>query len=230
MTEEVKYFKELDKPIIFIGNPRSGTSVISEIVMRNKVIGYPSQFQNRTLKRTNINYLRRLFDNSLWRIHGQKKQLNKVEFIGRYTFRSGENYPMWEAITEDHINFGRGFLLDTKASPENADYIREFFSKIVRKQGKKRLAIKITGPSRIGYLASIFPDAQFVYIRRNPIPTISSLLKVPFWKSLGYNRLWWSRSLFQRGNFMGGKPQGRPRSYDGISNQESFRRYGDGNP
>jgi hypothetical protein len=99
---------------------------------------------------------------------------------------------MWEAITEERIEFGRGFLLNTVASEENAQYIREFFSKIVRKQGKKRLAFKITGPSRIEYLTSIFPDAQFVYIKRNAVPTISSLLKVFFWKRLGYNRLWWT--------------------------------------
>ncbi len=191
MTEEVKYFKELVKPIIFIGNPRSGTSVISEIVMRNKVIGFPSQYQNRTLKNTNINYLRRLIDNRFWRIHGQNKQLNKVDFISEYTFRTGENYPVWEAITEDAINFGRGFLLGTVPSPINIDYIRSYFSKIVRKQGKKRLAFKITGPARIEYLSSIFPDAQFIYIKRSPIPTISSLLKVSFWKYLGYHRLWW---------------------------------------
>jgi hypothetical protein len=62
---------------------------------------------------------------------------------------------------------------------------------MVKYQGKKRLAFKITGPSRISYLSSIFPDARFVYIHRDDIPTINSLLRVKFWKERGYSRLWW---------------------------------------
>ncbi len=182
---------KLRKPIIFIGNPRSGTSVISEIVMRHKDIGYPSHYQNGFPRNTNINYFRRLFDNRFWRIQGQKKQLNKVNLINRFTFRTGENYPMWRAIVEEHIDFGRDFLLETKAGEENVKFLRKFFNNIVRKQGKERLAFKITGPSRVEYLLSIFPDAQFVRIHRKPIPTISSLLRVNFWKDLGYNKLWW---------------------------------------
>ena len=62
---------------------------------------------------------------------------------------------------------------------------------MVKKQGKKRLAFKITGPGRIGYLKSIFPDAQFIRIHREPAATVRSLLKVPFWEERGKKELWW---------------------------------------
>jgi len=63
---------------------------------------------------------------------------------------------------------------------------------MVKYQNKKRLTFKITGPSRIEYLLSIFPDAYFIILKRKPIPTISSFLKVDFWKNLGFNKLSWT--------------------------------------
>ena len=192
MSAADKYYKEIEKPIIFIGNPRSGTSVITEIIARHKDLGFPSHYQNLFLKNTSFNFFRRFFDNGLWRIHGSKKQLNKVHVLKRLTFRHAETYKMWKAVLDEDINFGRGFLLNTRASEENIAFLRKFFSRIVRYQGKRRLVFKITGPSRIEYLSSIFPDAQFVYIQRNPVSTVSSLLRVGFWKSLGQHRLWWT--------------------------------------
>lgn len=181
----------LERPIIFIGNPRSGTSIISEIVMRHKDLGFPSQHQDRFAPKTNINYVRRLFDNRFWRFFGQKNQLNKVSKINRLVFIPWEAYRMWKLITPDYIDFGRDFLVDRKADPESRKSIRLFFSKLVKKQGKKRLAFKITGPGRIGYLTSIFPDAQIIRIHREPAATVRSLLKVPFWEQRGKKELWW---------------------------------------
>ena len=192
MATEVTHYKALEKPIIFIGNPRSGTTIISEIVMRHKDIGFPSQYQNAFPKSTTVNYLRRVFDNKYWRIFGQKKQLNKVNPFNRFVFRTGENYTMWKAITEDSIDFDRDFLLGVREKPANVAKIRKFFNKLVRNQAKKRLAFKITGPSRLEYLSSIFPDAQFIRIHRKAIPTVSSLLKINFWGERGQEKLWWT--------------------------------------
>jgi hypothetical protein len=65
----------------------------------------------------------------------------------------------------------------------------------VRYQSASKLAFKITGPSRIGFLSSLFPDAYFLHITRKPVPTIASFLKVPFWKTRGINQLWWHFDL-----------------------------------
>lgn len=183
--------RKIQQPVIFFGTPRSGTSVISEIVMRHKDLGFPSQFQNKYIHNSNVNYLRFAFDNTLWRIHGQKKQLNNVSVINTFIFRPIEAYPMWEAITGDNISFGRGFLY--RQIPEEADIsrIRSYFNTMVTKQGKNRLAFKVTGPSRLHYLSALFPDARFIRIERDPVPTVNSLLKVGFWKDRGMHRLWW---------------------------------------
>jgi hypothetical protein len=65
----------------------------------------------------------------------------------------------------------------------------------VRYQSASKLAFKITGPSRIGFLSSLFPDAYFLHITRKPVATIASFLKVPFWKTRGLKQLWWHFDL-----------------------------------
>ena len=189
-TQKKDKIKRLEKPIIFIGTGRSGTSVISEIIMRHKDLAFPSHYQEIFFRIPCINLIRILFDNKLWRIHGEKNQLNKVKFFNKFIFRRTEAYKMWDYLTGPDLDFSRGFLLNKKASNERVKFIRNYFNKMVKYQKRKRLSFKIAGPSRMEYLLSIFPDAYFVIIKRNPIPTISSFLKVDFWKRRGFSKLW----------------------------------------
>ena len=99
---------------------------------------------------------------------------------------------MWDYLTGDDLNFSREFLIDEYPSEERIDFIRSYFNKMVAFQNKKRLTFKITGPSRISFLLKIFPDAIFINLKRNLIPTINSFLKVEFWQTKGVNQLWWS--------------------------------------
>lgn len=181
----------LNQPIIFFGMGRTGTSVISEIIMRHKKVAFLSQYLDRTPSFVGINYLRRLFDNRFWRIHGQKKQLNKVGLMNRYTFKYSEAYRMWNYLSGPEVQFSRSFLLDTVPSADKIKFIRSYFEKVVRYQGKQRLVFKITGPARLEYLQQIFPDAKFIRIQRNHVATLSSFIKVGFWKSRGLSKLWW---------------------------------------
>ena len=182
----------LKDPIIFIGTGRSGTTIISEMLFQHEDLAWPSNYQEKVPTIPSINLLRGLFDNRFWRLIGKKKGLYGSAFYNKFLFEPGENYAMWQYLVGNEIDFSRGFLLDEKASPERREFIRGYFTQMVKAQGKKRLAFKITGPPRMGFLLSIFPDAIFVQINRNTIPTISSLLKVNFWRTQGRTRLWWT--------------------------------------
>jgi len=81
---------KIEKPIIFIGTGRSGTTVISEIIMRHRDIAFPSGYQRIFPKNPKINLLRNIYDNPFWRIYGQKKQLNKVSLINKFIFRQSK--------------------------------------------------------------------------------------------------------------------------------------------
>lgn len=184
--------KNISRPVIFIGSGRSGTTIISEIVFRHETLAWPSNYQEKNPSLPQVNLLRSVFENKLWHLQGQKRQLNKVSAINKFLFKPAEAYNFWEYITGSRIDFSRGFLINDRATAEEADRIRNIFSKMVSYQFKKRLAFKITGPSRIGYLQSIFPDAVFINIVRDPLPTINSWLNVEFWQDKGKHQLWWT--------------------------------------
>ncbi|MEO7210683.1 MAG: sulfotransferase [Chitinophagaceae bacterium] len=183
--------KTLAKPLVFIGSGRSGSTVISEIIFRHEQLAWPSNYQDKFPASTSVNYFRRFFENKHWHIYGQKPQLNKVSFFNKFIFKPVEAYDFWEQITGDRIDFSRGFLLNERATAEETAKIRSFFSKMVKNQSRERLTFKITGPSRIGYLKSIFPDAIYINIVRDPYYTIQSWLKVDFWQDKGAHQLWW---------------------------------------
>lgn len=190
----------LEKPILVIGSGRSGTTIISEIILQHEHLGWHSQY-NEVIKFTPlISLWRYFFDNRFWRIPrfwkyvGFSKNTRQGwgSFITQlFIFNPVELYGLWEKITGPRIDFSRGFLLDTKATPEEAAYMRNFLSKMVKYQGRKRLFMKFTGPARLEYLTSIFPDAKIINIVRDPIPTVRSWLEVGFWQRMGINKLWW---------------------------------------
>lgn len=182
--------KYLEKPIIFFGTGRSGTTIISDAILQHEDLAWHSNYQELFPKLVGVNYMRRLFDNKFWRKRGINTQ-NHKGFINYMLFRPIERYNFWESITGPRIDFSRGFLLNEKATPEEVAKMREFFAKMVKYQGRKRLAFKITGPARMEYLMSIFPDAQFVYVTREPVATIRSWMEVA-WNDKIVNQLWWT--------------------------------------
>ena len=52
--------------------------------------------------------------------------------------------------------------------------------------------MKFTGPARLQYLTSIFPDAIIINVLRAPVPTVRSWLEVGFWQRMGIDKLWWT--------------------------------------
>jgi len=183
--------ENITKPVIIIGPGRSGTTIISEIIFRHETLAWPSNYQEKFPSLTEINLLRNFFDNRLWHVLGQKPQLNKVSSFNKFLFKPAEAYHFWEYLTGPRIDFSRGFLIYDRATPEETQKIRCVFNKLIKYQSKSRLAFKITGPSRIGYLKSIFPDAVFINVLREPLPTINSWLNVDFWQDKGKSQLWW---------------------------------------
>lgn len=185
----------LEKPIIMFGSGRSGTTVISETIFQHEDLAWHSNYQELFPGFVPINYIRRLVDNKLWRIIGMNTQ-NNASFKNYMLFRPIERYDFWEAITGDRIDFSRSFLLNEKATDKERNYIRGVFAKLVKYQKRKRLALKITGPARMEYLMSIFPDAQFVNIQRDPVATVRSWLEI-YWNEQITDQLWWEGAYTQ---------------------------------
>ncbi|MGD9095654.1 MAG: sulfotransferase [Chromatiales bacterium] len=184
--------KLLERPLIFIGPGRSGSTIISEFVMAHEQLAWPTNYLEMYPRGMLTNHLRRLIDNRWWRLLGEKGQINSTLPLNNLLPRPAEAYPFWESLVRDGIDFSRGFLLGESCTLEERDRIRSYFSRMVRAQKRQRLSLKLTGPGRIGYLQSIFPDALFINVTREPAATIRSFLKSSFWTELGMHRLWWT--------------------------------------
>jgi omega-hydroxy-beta-dihydromenaquinone-9 sulfotransferase len=182
----------LKEPIILISTGRAGSTVISEILFRNPEIGFPSNYNEKFPGVPSLSLVRNFFDNKLFRKIGIKKQqYNSPGLLNKFFFTPSEAWSMWEHITGPGINFSRDFFIGQKADAELAVEVREYFQGILFWQNRNKLAFKITGPSRIEFLLSIFPDARFIRIKRDPFATVYSFLNAPFWKRQGINQLWW---------------------------------------
>ena len=155
--------------------------------MRHRKFAYISTYQDKVPGSPYINLLRILFENRLWSIRGQKSQLNKTSALNKYIFRPGESYIFWNHITK--TNFNRSFM-PMPAVKTDRVRLRSFFEKLVKLQGREKLTFKITGPTRLAYLDSIFPDAEYVLIKRNPLDNIKSLLQVKFYADRK-DKIWW---------------------------------------
>ena len=195
----VKYEELLEKPIIIFGSGRSGTTIISEIIFQHEHLAWHSNYQELFTHSTRINYLRRLFENKWWHLIkfwsfvGVSKNTRQKwgSYLNLFIFNPIERYAFWEYITGPRIDFSRGFLLGERATAEEKRNIRSHLAKQVKYQGRKRLIMKFTGPARMEYLTSIFPDAIFISITREPVATVRSWLEVGFCQTKGVNRLWW---------------------------------------
>tara|TARA_R100000306_G_C4380803_1_gene144221 strand:- start:2508 stop:3401 length:894 start_codon:yes stop_codon:yes gene_type:complete len=180
--------KNLEKPIIIIGFGRSGTSIISDIILSHHKLAFTSNYNLKCPNSIYINLLRNLFDNNFFYIQGQKKQLNSVSILNKYTFRNVEAYKFWQNLTG--VDVGKGFLNTTDLSNERINYINKELNRLLKFQRKERLGFKVTGPSRLRFFNQIFPDANYIYVKRDPVANIKSFVKVDFNKKRK-NALWW---------------------------------------
>ncbi|NRB39080.1 MAG: sulfotransferase [Pseudomonadales bacterium] len=182
----------MKEPIIFIGPGRSGSTIVSEFVFVHEHLAWLTQYHEWFPNRQIFNHFRNVFDNRLWQVHGERSQLNKTKLLNELIPRPAEAYPFWEYLTGHHRDFSRDFMLNQRATPDEKRFIRQQIAKIVVAQGRQRFAMKITGPGRIAYLKSLFPDAQFINVVRSAHETITSMINVPFWQQQGMKNLWWT--------------------------------------
>lgn len=186
-----------EKPVFVIGFPRSGTTVLSEAIAAHEDFGWISNYYNLMPSFPELSFLNRIIDipSIGWRLRGKKKQNNSfLSVLRRLLPYSVEAYFFWEKYCGEKILYD--YLLNHEADENEKKKINNAVLKILKFQGKSRFISKITGPSRISYLKSIFNDAIFIHAVRDPKAVVSSLMKVQFWKDgPGMKKPWWINGL-----------------------------------
>ena len=187
----------IQKPIFMIGMPRSGTTILSEAISLHEDLGWFSNYLNLFAQFPWIAILDRIADSStIGRyLRGKKNQGKGIaSFVRRLLPHTDEAYFIWRRCCGE--KFLLDYLIGQTATDEEARSIAKYVQMTLRCQRKKRFFTKLTGPPRIHYLNSIFSDAYFIHVIRDPRAVVSSLLEVPFWKEGdGLVRPWWRNGL-----------------------------------
>lgn len=172
--------RPIDRPIFVIGMPRSGTTVLFEAFAARPDLAWLSQCHEHWPDVPACAVLSRLTDltPAMRRAVSRSDQLRP--WIERLRIGPNEAYSFWERCCGE--KFRNDFLLDTEATPQEVACVRRRVGTILRYHGKPRFAAKLTGPGRIRYLSSIFPDARFVHVVRDGRAVVHSLLNVAFWQ------------------------------------------------
>ena len=173
----------IQRPIFFIGMGRSGTTILFEAFARHPQLAWPSSYCRMYPGKLWVNGLRRLLDNRLIKLYSNKQQYGGKRLLNDYFPQPDEAYPFWNMYAGAH--FARHSLYMEKCNPENINKTRDAVFQVMKWQGRDRFAAKLTGPPRISYLKSIFPDALFVNVVRDGRAVVHSLMNVDFWKQKG---------------------------------------------
>lgn len=197
MDSLIKNNTPYTSPIILYGAPRSGTTVIFEALSKHSKLGWFTNHYSRFPKLWWLNSLVRLKDFPLLKAlpHGQKNQFNQNRSIlSPLLPRPVEGYPIWRRFCGDKFLYD--YLIGKRATEKEITVVRREVKRVLRSQKKQALALKLTGPSRLCYLNSLFPNAFFVHIVRDGRAVVCSQLNVHFWKLHGgFDRPWWNNGL-----------------------------------
>ncbi len=160
---------------------RSGTTIMFEALAQHPDLAWPSNYCEWMPRYLIMNALIPLLDKI--GLRGHKKQYSRAIPGNRYLPQPDEAYEFWDFYTGE--NFSRSYLTGIKASQETATQVQNAVSTLTHWQGKSHFAAKLTGPGRISFLASIFPDARFIHIIRDGRSVVESLLRQHFWQDKG---------------------------------------------
>jgi len=170
----------VEQPIFFVGMPRSGTTLMFEAFAAHPDLAWFSQYFNRLSRFPSVAVLSRSADLHP-KLHRRIERSDQSRRLSNQ-LRVGPSEAALAWARYSGARFHIDFLLDVEASADERDQLHATVSKILRYHGKPRFAAKVTGPARIGYLTSVFPDVRFVHIIRDPRAVVRSLMRAPFWK------------------------------------------------
>jgi hypothetical protein len=172
--------RTVDRPIFFVGMPRSGTTMIFEVFTARRDLAWLSQHLQRGPGVPALAMLSRLADISPSMRRAVSRSDQRRPWIERLRVGPVEAYGFWERCCGEKFLYD--YLLGAQASQRERECARSTIAKVVRYHGKGRFAAKVTGPGRIAYLSSIFPDARFVHVIRDGRAVVQSLMRVAFWR------------------------------------------------
>jgi hypothetical protein len=159
--------------VFLVGNGRSGSTLVHELLTRHPDIGFVSNIEDRLL----LGPAAGRFNNTIHR-----RLPAALTRKGRLRYAPSEAY---RALTREvSIMIAQPYrdLLATDAMPWAVERFRSFFETRARAQGKPVFVHKFTGWPRAGFIRAAFPDARFIHVIRDGRAVVASDLQVSWWR------------------------------------------------
>jgi hypothetical protein len=157
---------ELDRPIVIVGTGRCGSTMLHRIVARHEDVGWLSTFNEVFPERASLSVFSNLYRAPL---------PMRIKHLRAFP-KPFEAYRFWEHFFPGFSRRDRP--LTAEDVPEaGIEPARRKVAQILRFQRKRRFLAKVTGWSRMSYFDRIFPDALFVFLRREHRSVVSSWIE-----------------------------------------------------
>lgn len=158
--------QHVDKPIIISCAGRSGSTLFYRMIARHPDTAWLSTWNQMFPTQTWLSMFSRLYRHDVF-----------ARVRNAYWFpKPFSAYHFWERFLPDIARHDRPLSADD-VPDEAIEPLRNSVARLVRFQGKRRFVTKVTGWARMAYFNRVFPNARFIYLRRDPIAIMSSWVK-----------------------------------------------------
>lgn len=154
------------KPIIIVCAGRSGSTMLYRLLGRHRDVGWLSTYNQALPTQLWVSVFSRLYGRKVF-----------DDIRNRYYFpKPFSAYNFWQRYLPG-IDRHDSPLTPANVPQAAIEPLRRDIASVLRYQNKKRFLTKVTGWARIGYFDRIFPDAVFVYLRRDPVSIVESWVR-----------------------------------------------------
>lgn len=170
---------EIQNPIYISGLARSGTTILLEILSHHSKLAYHSYRDFATMFTPYIaNKIYHFFD-SFCREEKPQERSHKDGIMVSSRSPEAMEEILWQYFFTDLHSQEQTNILDRKnANKKFADFYSQHIKKLLLAQQKKYYIAKSNyNITRVDYILSLFPDAKFVIVVRDPVAHIDSYIQ-----------------------------------------------------
>jgi Sulfotransferase family len=154
------------RPIVIVGTGRCGSTLLHRLLALHDDVGWLSTFNETFPTQTWLSVFSGLYR---WPLPSGVRHMKAFP-------KPFEAYRFWEHYLPGFRRRDRPHSAEDVPAA-GIDPVRRATARILRFQRKSRLLVKVTGWSRIAYFDRIYPDAVFIWLRREPRSVVSSWVK-----------------------------------------------------